>query len=115
MYLKNISKSVNHGGVFLSTMLLAFLFSSCLLWLTADYQTTIADFQNIRSFYTARTMKELFLYEYYEGVDFSENPVVYNCGTVQFKEGQQLELTVRVKKYRYDFKEALRDTDFIKN
>ncbi|WP_265456258.1 competence type IV pilus minor pilin ComGG [Enterococcus sp. HY326] len=115
MFSKNIKKFNNWGGVFLSTMLLAFLFSSCLLWLTADYQTTVEDFKNIRSFYLARTIKELFLYEYYDGAVFSENPVVYNCGTVQFKENQQLELIVRVGKYRYDFKEELKGTDFLRN
>lgn len=115
MYSKNTSRFNNCGGVFLSTMLLAFLFSSFLLWLTADYQTTVADFKNIRSFYIARTMKELFLYEYYQGVEFTENPVRYNYGTVHYQEKQQLELTVRINKYRYDFKEPVRDTDFIKN
>lgn len=98
----------NEGGILLTALLFLALFSGVLLIILEDYQVSQNFYLESRDLYTMKTMKEMFLDEYYTKSEKITNPVEFSTGTITYKETDQLVISVTVNGNTIAFQEKLK-------
>ena len=103
-------QSKYRGGIFLSVLLL-FSLTSCLLLLILEDERLTSDFTiRTTNLYQAKTMKELFLLEYYsrENTLPATGKRAYNKGTLTYEESnEKVIISVKMTKGYYRFEEKI--------